>query len=208
MSKMARISRRECLRLSAGAAAGLALSGSVVPIVTKAPEIKTLPLHFQPGDVAFAPQAVALKKGWFEAASFDVEPNAVQISRVYMRRTGDTAADQTLRAADDHDLVVEWTAGPIANRALGAVGSVSVEVITRIVNTNVLVGGANPLTNSAAIATTETDGENRVGTFEFPIKIPGAIGHLVPGNTYKTCARIFAGPRISFTECLFSCTGP
>lgn len=71
MSKMARISRRQFLRLSAGAAAGVALSGCVVPTVTRAPEIKTLPLHFQPGDVAFAPQAVALKKGWFEEAGFD-----------------------------------------------------------------------------------------------------------------------------------------
>jgi hypothetical protein len=135
-------------------------------------------------------------------------PDAIEISRVYMRRTGDTAADRTLRAGDTHDLVVEWTAGPTANAALGAAGSVSLEVITRIVNANALTGAGNPLTNSAGLAATETDGENRVGTYEFPVNIPGGVGHLVPGNTYETCARIFAGPRISFAECLFSCTGP
>ncbi len=65
------------------------------------PEITELPLHFQPGDVAFAPQAIALGKGWFEEAGF-TEVNTVNF-------TAGALAGEALLAEE----IFMWTPGNV-----------------------------------------------------------------------------------------------
>jgi hypothetical protein len=191
MSNMTRISRREFLRLSAGAAAGLALSGSVVPIVTKAPEIKTLPLHFQPGDVAFAPQAVALERGGSEEAGFDVEPNAIEIRRVIVRPEGELNMDDTLNPAEANEIVVEWEAGATAN----AKNTPGVDdIFFQIVIWNHTDG-----VQAASISKEPefTDGRHESGIYELIHRVGAASGVFALDKMYEITTCLYRAPNIA-----------
>jgi hypothetical protein len=188
MSNMTRISRREFLRLSAGAAAGLALSGSVVPIVTKAPEIKTLPLHFQPGDVAFAPQAVALERGGSEEAGFDVEPNAIEIRRVIVRPEGELNMDDTLNPAEANEIVVEWEAGATAN-ADAELG----------INFQIVIWNHTDGVQAASISKEPvfTDGQHQSAIYELIHRVGAASGVFALDKMYEITTCLYRAPNIA-----------
>jgi hypothetical protein len=188
MSKMARISRRECLRLSAGAAAGLALPGSVVPILTKAPEIKTLPLHFQPGDVAFAPQAVAPKEGQFEQAGFDVEPNAIEIREVFVAPAGEPKMDDTLNPAVANEIVVEWEAGAIAN-ADAELG----------INFQIVIWNHTDGVQAASISKEPqfTDGQHQSAIYKLTHTVGAASGVFALDKMYEITTCLYRAPNIA-----------
>jgi hypothetical protein len=174
MSNMARISRREFLRLSTGAAAGLALSESVVPIV--------------PGDVAFAPQAVALKKGWFEEAGFDVEPNTIEIRRVFVRPEGELNMDDTLNPAEANEIVVEWEAGAIAN-ADAELG----------INFQIVIWNHTDGVQAASISKEPqfTNGQHQSATYPLIHKVGAASGVFALDKMYEITTCLYRAPNIA-----------
>ncbi len=134
----------------------------------------------------------------------EMDPNALEIRRVYTRRIGEAEAETTSSVADSLEVVVEWAAGRAQNAALAAVGNVQIEVIGRDVNANAPFAAltAGPLG-------TNTDGLSHDGIYEFvAIALPLPWGG-VAGTTYETIARLSrfdappVHPKAAFAEWKF-----
>jgi hypothetical protein len=111
-----------------------------------------------------------------------MNPNHLEVLRVFTRRQGELAEDNTIKVAEvpGNEIVVEWEAGEAANDTYQGAGQVRIEAIVFDLTAGVTAGTPNFLGN--------TDGEHRSAKYEQILTMPP----LTAGNTYEITAMVSA----------------
>jgi hypothetical protein len=130
-----------------------------------------------------------------------MEPNAIEIRRIYTRREGDLVPDQTLRESDNNQIVVEWEAGATANAALTTAGDVKLEIFTRDLVDNTDVAALCLTRDAGTEIDLNTDGDSRNGTYEYAHTVTSATD-FDTDHTYEITASLLRpNSTVSFAVC-------